>query len=259
MNYNLILPMEKHTEISDNRYNSSKWKLKDGPIIIPPYELMSLGQNAEHSIGRDGCFSRALRISKPAFFVETGENVEKYFRFHSVVSIYGRKTLQETAEFLKNRQDNEQWMDLSYVEALDLLGLPAPEDFRRKYDREMRERKMNVLENLKKLTEKEAGLRGRINNIFASVKVGTYSPDGVGITVCENEDDARAISIGQRMDLEKVRGEIKNYLMRAMELEMHKTDMRIDLQPGVTMNVPQYVLGMWERYVGKQLPKEQRN
>lgn len=247
MNYNLILPMEKHAEISDNRYGSPKWKLNNGSIIISPYELMNLGQNAEHSIGSDGCFSSALRISKPAFVFETGESVEMYFRFHSVASRYGRKTLQETAEFLKNRQDNEQWMDLSYVEALDLLGLPAPEDFRRKYDVKIFGKKTEIVKKLYELSVREPQLKKDIERITQNCKGIPYEGDEVFVTFKQR---------GQLIGVYSERGRL---LEEASQLGINDWNEKVDLAPGLSVIASDFLKGVREYHSKIVLEQNQRN
>ena len=238
-----VLPMEKHVEKVDALSGSGKWKLNQGPIIIPNYEIINLGQEVGYTFGRN------RDISASALTIETGKNVELYFRFHKSPSFEMGKSLEwleeKLPEYLKERD-----MDLSYVEAMDLLNLgeKVPEDFRQRYDGEVYAQKINILQNLEKLGKREAQLQGKIGGIFASINDGIYQSNGA-ITVCENEDDARVISVGPRDNLRNIRNEIKRDLSRAIEdLGMHKNEMLLELQPGVKMNVPEYISGMWEKY-----------
>ena len=73
---------------------------------------------------------------------------------------------------------------------------------------------------LAELIEERNQLKEKIARIFEAVKSGLYSPDGVSVTVCETEDDARVISMGPRQRLKEVEGEIKRQLKIALELDM---------------------------------------
>jgi hypothetical protein len=78
----------------------------------------------------------------------------------------------------------------------------------------------NVLFELARLAEQENDLATKINGIKSSMKSGIYSPDGASIALCEDEDDAMVISLGPRMELQKVRDSVKALMKEAVALGM---------------------------------------
>ncbi|GEM_PF-2866676 len=85
---------------------------------------------------------------------------------------------------------------------------------------ELQRRREVVAKQLTEIVKKRDQLKRRIASIFESIRHGVYSPDGIGITPCETEDDARVISMGPRQKLKKVEDEIKRELKIALELGM---------------------------------------
>jgi len=85
---------------------------------------------------------------------------------------------------------------------------------------ELQRRREAVVKRLTELVRERDQLKCKIARIFEAVKSGLYSPDGVSVTVCETEDDARVISMGPRQKLKEVEGEIKRQLKIALELDM---------------------------------------
>ena len=49
---------------------------------------------------------------------------------------------------------------------------------------------------------------------------GGYSSDGLSVTVCEDKDDARIISLKSRQELQKIREQMKDYMTKAVKLGM---------------------------------------
>ena len=96
LEYNLILPTDSHAVKNNNRMRQEKWELKREPIVLYPFSFINLGEEVGYKIGEDGCFSTAFRISKPALEFHIGEDVERFFRFNDAVSMYRKKSLQET-------------------------------------------------------------------------------------------------------------------------------------------------------------------
>ncbi len=85
---------------------------------------------------------------------------------------------------------------------------------------ELQRRRDTVAKRLTELVKERDQLKQKIARIFGAVKRGVYSSDGVGVTVCETEDDARVISMGPRQKLREVESEIKRQLKVALELGM---------------------------------------
>ena len=99
----------------------------------------------------------------------------------------------------------------------------------------------DLLFKLSEIAEKERYCVGKINTIYNSTKSGVYSPDGVGITICEDDDDARVISMKPRQELKEIKEQIKMYMEKAVELGMKNLD---------------FIQRNYETYVGEPLPPE---
>ncbi len=97
-----------------------------------------------------------------------------------------------------------------------LLGRPVVES--PELAAELQRRREVVAKRLAELVPERDKLKQKISRIFGAVKGGVYSPDGMSITVCETEDDARVISMGPRQKLKEVESEIKKQLKIALEL-----------------------------------------
>ena len=215
----IIFPTQRHARRYD-RFSGRKWELQEGPISLNWYDFMRLGNEVERRrtpMPNDlsAHFERGLMIN-------VGEEVEQYF-------------------------GKNGYLDTSYLEALNLLGQEAPERFRKKHDGEIQGKRLEIISKLEGLTEREATLNGRIKSIYGSIKHGGFM-EGGAISVVEDEDDARVVSTGPRMRLQETTREIQRYLKQAIELRMHRGDLRIEQKPGVEVNVPVYISSMCEKY-----------
>jgi hypothetical protein len=216
---NIILPTDKHA-IKYDRYSRSKWKLEEGPISFSWYEFANLGKEVQRRMtpmpnDLSAHFEHGLTL-------HLREEVEQYFGV--------------------NRH-----LDTSYVEALNLLGHEAPERFRKKYDEEVYQTRVGVINKLEELTGREAKLNSEIESIYGSMKHGGFMRGGA-LTMVEDEDDARVVSMGPRMKLKETREEIQRYLKQGIELCMHTGNLKIEQKPGMEINVPAYISGMCEKY-----------
>lgn len=134
-----------------------------------------------------------------------------------------------------------------YIKATSLLGVVA-EGLSVEIASRQSEMREDVLKRLEMLSQQEGQLRRQIERIFGAVKQGVYHTGG-GITVCETEDDARAISIGPRMRLKETQEEMRRVLKEALSLGLHTTPWvkTFPNKPGITLDVPAYIRGLCER------------
>ena len=221
----IILPTERHARKYD-RYSRSKWELKEGPISLGLYEFMNLGKEVQRRMTPipNNLFTPFER----GLMLHLGEEVEQYF-------------------------SRDRGLDTSYVDALNLLGQETPERFKKKYNENVYQKRVGIINELEELADRESKLNAEIESIYGSIKHGGFMRGGA-ISIVEDEDDARAVSIGPRMKLKETREEIQRYLGQAIELEMHKGDLRIKQKPGMEINVSEYICGMCEEYQ-IELPK----
>jgi hypothetical protein len=111
------------------------------------------------------------------------------------------------------------------------------EDFMKTATKEQKD----MLFKLSELVEQENKYVNEINRINSSMKSGIYSPDGISITLCEDEDDAMVISMKPRRELREVKEQMKSYMQEAVELGMGHLGL---------------IQRNYESIVGKPLPKE---
>lgn len=90
---------------------------------------------------------------------------------------------------------------------------------------ELQRRREAVAKRLTELVKERDQLKQKIARVFGAVKGGVYSSGGVGVAVCETEDDARVISGPLQKLKEEVESEIKRQLKIALELGM--TDVQL--------------------------------
>ena len=214
----IIFPTEKYVKKEDGN-SRKKWELKEGPITLDWYEFTSLDKEIYR---RSTKMPNDFAHLKNSLIFHLGKEVEQYF-------------------------EGDSYLDTSYVEALNLLEHKAPERFRKKYDEELYQTRVRIINKLEELTEREVKLGAEIKSIYGSIKNGGFMMGGA-ITIVEDEDDARVVSIGPRMKLKEIIEEIQEYLKQGIELGMQKGSLRIEQKPRMEVNIPSYISGMCEKY-----------
>ncbi len=227
----IIFPTERHARKYD-RSLRSKWELKEGPISLGLYEFMNLGKEVKRR--RTPMLNDFSSFFEHGLMLHLGEEVEQYFS-------------------RKSPLDDKCILDTSYVDALNLLNLEIPERFKKKYDENVHQKRVGIINKLEELADKESRLNTEIESIYGSIKHGGFMSEGA-ISMVEDEDDAKIVSIGPRMKLKETREEIQRYLKQAIELVMHKGDLKLKQKPGMEINVSDYIYGMCEKYQ-IELPK----
>ena len=120
-------------------------------------------------------------------------------------------------------------------------------DFKERCDKPTHQQSLELINKLEQLTQFEAELSGKIKSIYDSVRGGGFMSGGA-LTLVEDEDDAKVASMGQRRRLRETQEEIQYRLKKAIELGMHKEDLRLELKPGFVVEVPRYISGLCEKY-----------
>jgi len=235
----IILPTERHARKYGLEYSINKWELKECPISLGLYEFMNLGKEIQKRM--TPMPNDLFTPFEHGLMLHLGEEVEQYFS--------------------RNRSllDDKCILDTSYVDALNLLGLEIPERFKKKYDENVHQKRVGIINKLEELTGRESKLNTEIGLIYGRIDkrpslggrvLYSTGPDLLGLS----EDDARVVSTGPRMKLKETKEEIQRYLGEAIELGMHEGDLRIKQKPGMEINVPNYICGMCEKYQ-IELPK----
>jgi len=98
---------------------------------------------------------------------------------------------------------------------------------------------IKLLSDICTTAEQEQRLANSLKRVRDSIPRGIHSSDGFGLTICEDEDDARVISAAERQKLQGVREQMKTYMQEAVRLGMGSLGI---------------VQRSYEHYVGKPLP-----
>lgn len=105
-----------------------------------------------------------------------------------------------------------------FQKSAQLLGRPIAEFLQ--LSAELQRRREAIAKRLIGLVKERDQLKKKIAQIFDAINWGAFSDDGVSVTVCENEDDARVISMGPRQKLNNVESQIRHQLNAALALGM---------------------------------------
>lgn len=100
--------------------------------------------------------------------------------------------------------------------------------------------KLKLVDQLLALSRQDSKLSQEIGRIYqVPSQGGILFEDGGGVTLIEDEDDARVVSLGARMRLGQVRQQALSIMEEAFEFEMHKTPdtMRREIRPGQTIEI----------------------
>lgn len=236
-NGDVIFPTKKHVTKYDYQ---DKWELNKGSIVLKCHEnflyLMDLGKEVETRLEAVPNNSSWYQYGMT---IHVGNEVEDYFRRGSLNRFF------PISHHLKT--DKKQPVNMTYVEALKLIGQEIPEGIKGEYEQEISEKRKGIITEIEKLVLKESRLEERIKAIYRSAEGGGFMQDGA-IVVVEDEDDAKIVSWGEREALNETRREIQSHLKKAIEFDMHKGDLRIEQRLGVEFNVNAYIAGMCEKY-----------
>jgi len=139
----------------------------------------------------------------------------------------------------------ERYRILSYVDALYLLGLEAPEDFKNIYKSNMREKRLNVFNTLRKLAFEDLELTRQINKIDEKIK------DGDSQRMDEVKESRRE---KRKRQLELQEAIVPN-IKKAIELGMHTREEVLDLEFGTKVPLGTYVTEL-SKYYKVEIPSK---
>jgi hypothetical protein len=212
---NIVFPTEKYARRHD--WRSDKWELKQGKLGLAWYRISELNRDFREKLSRKFpwlCSSDSIQIF-------AGDEASSYFC--SKIALY--------------------------AEALLLLGVEAPEKFSEQYNKELRKKRIGLVNKLEELANAEAQLTGRIDYVYkaASGGEGIIMENGAACVV-SGKDDAFFVTLNARDKLNETRAEIQRCLNNALDLRMHNCDLILEQKPGMEMNVAKYISGMCEKY-----------
>lgn len=102
-------------------------------------------------------------------------------------------------------------------EQIRKLGFPAPISLSEEILGALSEEQKEVLSNLASLAQEEHRLAEKINSMRPTPS-GILVLPGPALTVCENEDDWKVITIKERCQLKEIKGKIAGNLSKALDL-----------------------------------------
>lgn len=230
----IILPTERYVEKRGGDFSDKKWGLVERQIQISPFEFHCFNAEGEKTEPYGAMIERqedGNQSHRDTLLIRVGEDIPKYFRSYGGL--------------FKD--------DISYVEALDLLGIEnqAPEDFLIQYNQGIGEAKKNIIESLRELTIKKSVLKKNIEKQYAKIG-GMYENergDGMVYSREFTENDAIMFSLGYRRNLNTTIKTIVERLESAIGLEMHSKPWILDGErPGETLDVQKYITTMCKDY-----------
>jgi hypothetical protein len=191
-------------ERKDSKGTKGDWELFDGPLNICHSDFVEVDVHGRRFMEKEKILS---------FF---GGEVDDYFQ--------GERPIRSK--------------DLSYIEALELLGLEVPSVLRKEYDEKRHRDKVFVIKRLEELFQEEEALKAKIDNVRA--KKGRHF-------LIESDVDVAFLTWGEREKLDEINREIHRYLESAIKRDMHKEPLVIEWKrPGITIDVPLYITKLCE-------------
>jgi len=192
------------------------------------------------------------------YFAYFGQKLDLFRRMPLHDTTEGWASLQRSLELfvgndeVKGRFSKDAmglpYLDLSYVDALQLLGLEIPYNFRQSYDEAVRKKKYEIARRLLRLVEQEKSLDKRIETVYSAIRTGTMI-EGGGITVVEDEDDAKVVTLGDKMRVREIENEIRSTLKKALKLKMNQDSIEIgEILPGISIRMDQLITGLSKAY-----------
>ncbi|MBN1544920.1 hypothetical protein JW898_05680 [Candidatus Woesearchaeota archaeon] len=200
--------------------HNQTWELNKGDIALDTFHLLHLGETPQH---RRHSVPNTLRgfDYQHGLHLLFGEEVDAFFR---------NGCRFQPSPF---REDNA--LDLTYVEALRLLGQTPSPDMQKRYDQDVYEKRSSVVRELYVIMV----LIARNEEI---VSKRTYGWD----------EEQRKSAAEDRVKGHKK--DMRDVLKQAEELGMHNCDMVYEgPEPGIKIEVAPFVNGLREKY--QQKPK----
>lgn len=144
-NGSIVLPTNKYAQKGGDLHiwevDRHLWELKEGDIAIPGYHY-----------GPNYLFEERNRLARQEILVS--DEVELYFS--TEISFFEQYLSSRSNDWKEHllKEKSVRNMNGNYLDALNLLGLSAPERFQQKYDAKVEQHRMQVLEGIK--NQKEA-------------------------------------------------------------------------------------------------------
>jgi len=216
----VIFNMPYHVE--KNPSYEDYWKRVEGNINFYSYSLLSvLGENAFLHIGN--------------------KEVEEYFR--------DKRNLMENLDITKESSFDDKCYkkipEFSYVRALHLLGADAPKDFEEGYIKNCLGEAISLYKDINEIEGKTGALEKRIESIKEACKKGELDQGFKDIAFWD----------GTIKRVEENRDKVISYLSSALKNGLHEYDLNFRLQPGIMIDVKEYVLGLCKEY-SVDIPEE---
>lgn len=257
---NLLIPTKEYVARGNNLMNINTKRgegLQKGPIKINYTEFVYLNESIP-----DTGSSHNSRIFNSLRILIGDEFITYFYKMPTTFDYYGKKFWELIEKKMDGKQvqkeidnlTNGKQVDSFYYEALKLLGQKVPKEYQERYDKQIYEEKVEIINKLNKLIEEETELSDKIEKLYGRIdkrpKLGgrilyETEPSIPGL----DEDDIAIISYPLKEKLKKIKGEIKGYLKQAINLDMDKEKLILKTgKPGITINVPEFISGLHKNY-----------
>ena len=227
----IILPTERYAEKREGGFSPKMWELVEGNIEISRFEFHDFDPECEITM------PHGIMSSKHGGSINYGHNLLIKAGIDVSDLFRSKRTLFKD--------------DVSYVEALDLLGIKdqAPNDFVIRYNQEIGEAKGYIVKSLIGLLEQQGLSKSRITSIYDIAERGGVVSEGGAITPVESRDDAFWVSLRDRENSREAGKDIKRKLEAAVRLGMHKEELVLDGEiPGQSFDAQVLIRTLCEIY-----------
>ena len=247
----LVIPMDGYAweghSFLGYRQSVIDWTFQEGNMPLADVDISRL----DNPVMNSSQFSHSRNLERHVNVHGTrllvgNELVEMYFRIpkNQVWDLVcKRKNGLLDDERLKEVLEDCARLDLSYIQALDLLGVSPPKDFRYAFDARDLSLRVNLMNDLEHLTN-TAMTDSDVKAVYGAAAYGSSWDDGAIVPVVGSSD--KGVSLKSRGFTNDTN--IITALKDALKLSMHTKPWELKPKPGVTINVPEYIRGLCNMY-----------
>lgn len=207
--FEVVIPVGKYVQKSDNSFGVDGWELVTGDIKIRVFEMLVLvmAKGLKFSPTRD------ISELERSITIFAGDDVEKYF-------------------VEKGRADE-------YVDCIRVLGNQPPEHLVDGYNSRKAQMKKDLVLTIETLAEEHRKLNERVDKVRKMKGNSDF---------IEDDADVFFATFGENQRIKRIEGDVRRMLQSAVGFGMHAEQSRFELKPGIEVNVPVYVSDMCKRY-----------
>lgn len=144
------------------------------------------------------------------------------------------------------------------IGAYNELGVAVPEKLSDKEVREAKEEVRQVYASYLTLAAEEGSFQKRQNALVAATRGSGAVMEGGALVPVETEEDVMIVTMGQRSELARKYSEIASKVKELKEKGVPKLVKQLEVQPGITVDVPKFFDTLEKTFGEKDVPKTSR-